>query len=840
MTGCLQFGRHHLLGLTSGHRKAYQSGGHIQVFKAAAHGVLAADGTNAQIQLGLERTQQGCQRLAPALLILTQALKVLLEGQVHIGEVCTGSNQLGDALYHSQVCTVVGALLGNEGVIAKGHKGAVVGMLLLHRDFLHHRLNGGLLIFSAKGHQHRTGTDSGVKPLGKTPLGADVQILSQLVVKVREGAADLLPEGSRLGRGGTDMLFRAVGVQKFPADIDDGIAIPVHHQSGLLRHLCHRASLEVLLGCQSQEGIHVLRLYHHSHTLLGLGDGQLSAVQALVFLRNGIQVDFQAVCQLTDGNRHTACTKVIAALNQATGLGIAEQALKLPLLGSVALLHLGAAAFQGFHRVGLGGAGGTAAAVPTGAAAQQDYHISGSRNLSADILRRSRCNYRTNLHPLGSIARMVDFIYNTGSQTNLVAVGGIAGSSGGDDFSLGQFALNGLVYRLERICCAGDTHGAVHIGPAGQGVTDGTADTGGGTAEGLNFRGMVVGFVFEQQQPGLALAVHLHIDFHGTGVDFLALIQLGQLSMYLQVFYRNGSQIHQADGLGTAQLPANLQIMIKGLLEQFIFKGDLVNDGTKGGMPAMVRPVGINHADFRDSGLPTLLPEISLAEGDVCLVHGKTVLTDKVRQTLFVQLGKALHGGNGSGNGVLHLQGFRLGEASLPGFHRVNHILLDFGNVCFLQISVQGVDLGGMYQRTLPLGDNLDTLGSRVRSLVKLTGQVLHRKHHSSLQVHIFRGNIQLRLGKYGLYRIVKQLLGDVLCIVAVNHPDILKAGNIQKIPAVAEQGLGLVRQLRLLFHKYSVYQLNSSLLPALLRRCRGGSSNYQTGWFLPWHRLPG
>ena len=145
-----------------------------------------------------------------------------------------------------------------------------------------------------------------------------------------------------------------------------------------------------------------------------------------------------------------------------------------------------------------------------------------------------------------------------------------------------------------------------------------------------------------------------------------------------------------------------------------------------------------------------------------------------------------------------------------------------------------------MYQRTLPLGDNLDTLGSRVRSLVKLTGQVLHRKHHSSLQVHIFRGNIQLRLGKYSLYRIVKQLLGDVLCIVAVNHPDILKAGNIQKIPAVAEQCLGLVRQLRLLFHKYSVYQLNSSLLPALLRRCRGGSSNYQTGWFLSWHRLPG
>ena len=746
MAGCFQLRRYYLPGLAGGHRKTYQGGRHIQIFEAAAHGVLAADGADSQIQLGLESTQQGCQRLAPALLVLPQAFKVLLEGQVHLGEIRPGGNQLGNALHHSQVSTVVGALLGDEGIIAKGHKGAVVRMLLFHGDFLHHGLNGSLLILAAEGHQYRTGTDGGVKPLGKAPLGADIQILCQLAVKAGEAAADFLPEGSGLGRGGTDMLFCAVGVQEFPADVDDGIAIPMHHQSGLLRHLCHRASLEILFGCQSQEGIHVLWLYHHSHTLLGLGDGQLGAIQSLVFLGNGVEVNFQTVCQLTNGNRHTACAKVIAPLNQAAGLGIAEQPLKLPFLGSVTLLHLSTAAFQGFHRMGLGRTGGTAAAVPTGAAAQENHHISGSRNFSTDILRRGCSNYSTNLHPLGSIAWMVNFVHNAGGQTNLVTVRGVTGGSGGDNLSLGQLALNGLIHRLERICCAGDTHSTVHIGPAGQGVTDSAADTGGSTTEGLNFRGMVVGFVFEQQQPGLALPVHLHIDFHGTGVDFLALIQLGQLSMYLQVFYCNGSQIHQTDGLGTPQLLADLQIMVKGLLEQFIFKGNFVDDGTKGGMPAMVRPIGINHTDFRNGGLPALLPEISLAEGNVRLVHGKTILTDKVRQSLFVQLSKALHGGNGGGNGVLHLQGFRLGEGCLPGFHRVNHILLDFGDVCFLQISVQGVDLGGMYQRTLPLGDNLDTLGSRVRSLVKLTGQVLHSKHHSLLQVHIFCGNIQLRL----------------------------------------------------------------------------------------------
>ena len=38
----------------------------------------------------------------------------------------------------------------------------------LHRNFLNHGLNGGELIFSAEGHEHRSRTDGGVKALGKT------------------------------------------------------------------------------------------------------------------------------------------------------------------------------------------------------------------------------------------------------------------------------------------------------------------------------------------------------------------------------------------------------------------------------------------------------------------------------------------------------------------------------------------------------------------------------------------------------------------------------------------------------------------------------------------------
>ena len=49
------------------------------------------------------------------------------------------------------------------------------------------------------------------------------------------------------------------------------------------------------------------------HALLRLGDGKLGAVQTVVLLRNGVQVDVQAVGQLADGDRNAARAEVVAA-----------------------------------------------------------------------------------------------------------------------------------------------------------------------------------------------------------------------------------------------------------------------------------------------------------------------------------------------------------------------------------------------------------------------------------------------------------------------------------------------------------------------------------------------
>ena len=62
--GLLELGALHVVGVADGRRKADERRGHVQPLKAAGHRVLAADGRNAQTHLGIQRTEQGGQRLA--------------------------------------------------------------------------------------------------------------------------------------------------------------------------------------------------------------------------------------------------------------------------------------------------------------------------------------------------------------------------------------------------------------------------------------------------------------------------------------------------------------------------------------------------------------------------------------------------------------------------------------------------------------------------------------------------------------------------------------------------------------------------------------------------------
>ena len=71
--------------------------------------------------------------------------------------------------------------------------------------------------------------------------------------------------------------------------------------------------LDILLGSCGNERVYVLRTDNDSHALLRLGDSKLGAVQTVVLLRYGVQVDVQTVGQLADGNGYAARAEVVAA-----------------------------------------------------------------------------------------------------------------------------------------------------------------------------------------------------------------------------------------------------------------------------------------------------------------------------------------------------------------------------------------------------------------------------------------------------------------------------------------------------------------------------------------------
>ena len=145
---------------------------------------------------------------------------------------------------------------------------------------------------------------------------------------------------------------------------------------------------------------------------------------------------------------------------------------------------------------------------------------------------------------------MIDLFYKAGSQTNLVTIRGIATGCASYQLLLGELAVQSLGYRNGRIRSTGDTHCLIYIATAGQGITDGTAQTGGSTTERLDLCRMVVGLVFEKYQPLLSLSmvtvIHLHGNHYGAGIDLIGFFHVIQFAVFFQLSHGHQCQIHQA------------------------------------------------------------------------------------------------------------------------------------------------------------------------------------------------------------------------------------------------------------------------------------------------------
>ena len=319
---------------------------------------------------------------------------------------------------------------------------------------------------------------------------------------------------------------------------------------------------------------------------------------------------------------------------------------------------------------------------------------------------------------------MVELGDLAGGEADLVAVAGVSGGSGGHELALRELALERLRDGDGGVGRAGHAHGLVHIATAGERVADGTADAGGRAAEGLDFGRVVVGLVLEEEEPVLVFAINIDRDLHGAGVDLFRFVKAGELARVLEPLGAERAHVHEADGLlVAAELMAHLHVAVEGLLHHGVVDLDLVEHGAKGGVTAVVRPIGIDHANLGNRGVAALLGEVFLAEADVGRIHGQPALGDEGRKAGFIEFAEAIEHLDGLGVGGLGYQGFGLLERCETRLHGVYDIVLDGVDVGLRERALEDIDFGGAHRGALSLADELDALAGGVGALVELAGK---------------------------------------------------------------------------------------------------------------------
>lgn len=96
---------------------------------------------------------------------------------------------------------------------------------------------------------------------------------------------------------------------------------------------------------------------------------------------------------------------------------------------------------------------------------------------------------------------------------------------------------------------------------------------------------------------------------------------LSSLPSFFRNFATIVSHIHQIDGLCSADGFSGCQIFVICRLQSRILKFDAVDGCLESSMAAVVRPIGINHLDFRNGRVSLLAQEILLAN----LISSKSI-----------------------------------------------------------------------------------------------------------------------------------------------------------------------------------------------------------------------
>ena len=255
---------------------------------------------------------------------------------------------------------MIRALLGQIRVEAVRHYRRCVGLAVEHRQLRRHILRLRNLIFSAVRHYDRARADRAVELLDESALGADVEVGDKRFHRVgdaesgqsRRKAVEDCIAVDRLDFD-CSVFLGSIRAQEFARQVDNIVVVPLHAQSRFLGDYSYNCRFEVFARRVFTEFFSVVARDDYRHALLRLGDRELGAVESLVFLRYARQVDVKPVGELAYRDRDSARAEVVAAFYQTGDVGVAEETLKLALLGRISLLHLRAAGSQRIVSVSL-------------------------------------------------------------------------------------------------------------------------------------------------------------------------------------------------------------------------------------------------------------------------------------------------------------------------------------------------------------------------------------------------------------------------------------------------------------------------------------------------------
>ena len=141
--------------------------------------------------------------------------------------------------------------------------------------------------------------------------------------------------------------------------------------------------------------------------------------------------------------------------------------------------------------------------------------------------------------------------------------------------------------------------------------------------------GVIMGFVFKHQEPGLFPAVDIDFYTNTAGIDlfgYFHIIQEAVLSLSASGY---GGQIHQSHGfLLSSEFLPNAEVPGQSRLHQFpessLGQTYLLNLCLECGMTAVVGPVGVKDSNFRFARVPLLcLCKIFLTVQDILFRHGQ-------------------------------------------------------------------------------------------------------------------------------------------------------------------------------------------------------------------------